>query len=692
MNASFFLGKLTLAAIPYQNPIVMGAVVTACLLGLLLMVWITYQKHWAYLWGEWFTSVDHKRIGVMYIILAVVMMLRGFADAIMMRTHQALAEGMGQGFLPPEHYNQVFSAHGTIMIIFVAMPFFIGLMNYVVPLQIGARDVAYPFLNSVSFWLTAASALLVMVSLAVGDFSQAGWTGYPPFSEKEFSPTTGVDYWIWSLQLGGIGTLLTGINFFVTIVRLRAPGMTMMKIPVFTWTILVTTVLIMLSFPVLTATLALLTLDRYFDMHFFTNGMGGNQMMFTNLFWIWGHPEVYIVILPAFGIFSEVVSTFSNKRLFGYVSMVYATIAIAVLSFVVWLHHFFTMGAGADVNAFFGIATMIISIPTGVKMFNWLFTMFRGRIEFTTPMLWSLGFIVTFTVGGMTGVLLSVPGADYVLHNSEFLVAHFHNMLIPGALFGYFAGYSYWFPKMFGFQLDEKWGRRAFWAWLSGFYLAFMPLYALGFMGMPRRLEHYDNPVWQPYLIAALLGTALVALGIFCQGVQLFVSIRNRNALRDTTGDLWNSHSLEWSTTSPPPFYNFAKLPQVQALDAFAHMKEQGIPHRATAPFAPIHMPRNTGVGVAMGAFTFAFGFAMIWYIWWLAVVSLIDLLVTVVMRANDENVDYTLSADEVARIESNGLPHSAHAPSTVGAPEGVAGEKHNRPAGTHDLATQGRE
>ncbi len=675
MFESALFGKLTLSAIPYTNPIIMSALGISALIGLLILGWVTQQGQWGYLWREWLTSVDHKRIGVMYIILAVVMMLRGFSDAIMMRIHQAYAEGLGQGFLPPEHYNQIFSAHGTIMIIFVAMPFFIGLMNYVVPLQIGARDVAFPFLNSVSFWLTVASAGLVMVSLAVGDFSQAGWSGYPPLSEIQFSPGSGVDYWMWSLQLGGIGTLLTGINFFVTIIKMRAPGMSMMKIPVFTWTILVTTVLIMLSFPVLTVTLFLLTLDRYLDMHFFTAGMGGNQMMFTNLFWVWGHPEVYIVILPAFGIYSEVVSTFSHKRLFGYASMVYASIAIAFLSFIVWLHHFFTMGAGADVNSFFGIATMIIAVPTGVKIFNWLFTMYRGRIEFTTPMLWSIGFIITFTIGGMTGVLLSVPGADFVLHNTEFLVAHFHNMLIPGALFGYFAGYSFWFPKMFGFKLDEKWGRRAFWSWLGGFYLAFMPLYALGFMGMPRRLVHYDNPIWQPYLLIALAGTILISYGIFCQAAQLYVSIKNREALRDTTGDIWDSHSLEWSVTSPPPFYNFAKVPHVESLDALAYMKEHGIPHRAEAPYSPIHMPRNSGVGVAIGAFTFVFGFAIVWHIWWMVIASTLAIMAAIVMRASDENVDYMLSAEEVARIEKNGAQAASSGPS---------GLSH------HDMITQG--
>ncbi|HKB59184.1 MAG TPA: cytochrome o ubiquinol oxidase subunit I [Gallionellaceae bacterium] len=675
MYETALFGRLTLSAIPYTNPIIMSAVGFSAVLGALILGWITRQGHWGYLWKEWLTSVDHKRIGVMYLILAAIMLLRGFADALLMRFQQAFSEGAAHGFLPPEHYNQIFSAHGTIMIIFVAMPFFIGLMNVVVPLQIGARDVAFPFLNSVSFWMTAASAALVMVSLAVGDFSQAGWTGYPPLSETQFSPGPGVDYWIWSLQLGGVGTLLTGVNFFVTILKMRAPGMSLMKMPVFTWTILVTTVLIMLSFPVLTVTLLLLTLDRYLDMHFFTNGMGGNQMMFPNLLWIWGHPEVYIVLLPAFGMFSEVVSTFSRKKLFGYKSMVYATIAIAFLSFVVWLHHFFTMGAGADVNAFFGIATGVIAIPTGVKIFNWLFTMYRGRIEFTTPMLWTIGFIVTFAIGGMTGVLLSVPGADFVLHNSEFLVAHFHNTLIGGVLFGYFAGFSYWFPKMFGFQLDEKWGRRAFWAWLVGFYLAFMPLYALGFMGMSRRMVHYDNPAWQPYLLVALAGALVIAYGIFCQIVQLAVSIRNREALRDATGDIWNSHSLEWAVSSPPPFYNFAKIPHVDALDQFAYMKENGINHRAEAPFAPIHMPRNTGVGVVMGAITFVFGFAIIWHMWWIVMASSLAMVATVIYRASDEDVDYMLSAEEVARIESGGSA------STAGGSSYLAG---------HELITQG--
>ena len=652
MDSALF-GKLTVSAIPFDNAIVMWTVGVALTMGAVILGLVTYYGKWSYLWKEWLTSVDHKRIGVMYVILALVMLLRGFADAIMMRAQQAVAEGPSQGYLPPYHYDQIFSAHGTIMIIFVAMPFFIGLMNIAVPLQIGARDVAFPFMNAISLWLTVISAALVMVSLGVGDFSHAGWTGYPPLSESQYSPGPGVDYWIWSLQLGGIGTLMTGINFFVTIVKMRAPGMTYMKMPVFTWAIFVTTALIMMAFPVLTVTLGLLTLDRYLGMHFFTNNLGGNLMMFPNLFWIWGHPEVYIVILPAFGMFSEVVATFSQKRLFGYHSMIYASIAIGVLSFAVWLHHFFTIGAGADVNAFFGIATMIIAVPTGVKIFNWLFTMYRGRVQFTTPVLWTLAFIVTFTIGGMTGVLMSVPAADFVLHNSEFLVAHFHNMLIPGALFGYFAGYAYWFPKAFGFRLDEKWGKRAFWAWAIGFLVAFMPLYALGFMGMPRRLSHYDNPAWQPYLEVAAAGAAIIFVGIVCQVMQLIVSIKNRAALRDVTGDPWNGHTLEWAVASPPPFYNFAEIPVVHDLDAFTDMKEKGIAYQRPAKYRDIHMPRNTPAGFIIGMFAFSFGFAMIWYIWWLALASAFGMLITLIVRSLNDNVDYYVPAAEVERIEN---------------------------------------
>ena len=646
-------GKLSLAVIPIENPIIMGAVGGTILLALVILALITYYRKWTYLWKEWLTSLDHKRIGIMYIVLALIMLLRGFSDAILMRSQQVFAAGMSQGFLPPGHFDQIFSAHGTIMIVFMAMPFLAGLINIVVPQQIGARDVAFPFLNAVSLWLTAAGALLVMVSLGVGEFSKAGWSGYAPLVERQFSPGTGVDYWIWSFQIAGIGSLMTSINFLVTILRMRAPGMTLMRMPMFVWTAFFTFVLMAFAFPVLTVALGLLTLDRYLGMHFFTNALGGNIMMYINLFWIWGHPEVYIVILPAFGVFSEVVATFCGKRLFGYRSMVYATAAIMVLSFSVWVHHFFTMGAGPDVNIFFGLTTMMIAIPTGVKIFNWLFTMFRGRIRFTTPMYWTLGFIVTFAVGGMAGVLLSVPPADYVLHNSLFLIAHFHNMLIPGSLFGFFAGYYYWFPKAFGFPLNEKLGKWAFWCWLIGFYLAFAPLYVLGFMGMPRRMEHYANPAWQPYLIVAAGGVAVILVGILLQLIQLAVSIKQRNAIRDLTGDPWNGRTLEWATSSPPPAYNFAKTPIVHDIDAFMDMKEKDIAYKPPDRYHDILMPKNTAKGLINGALTFVFGFAMVWYIWWLAILSALGIIFTLIVRASDDDTEYIVPTDEVERIEN---------------------------------------
>ncbi len=646
-------GKLTFQAIPYHNPITMGAVVGAMLLGIIILALITYFRKWPYLWNEWLTSLDPKRIGIMYIILALVMLLRGFSDAIMMRAQQVLAVGASQGYLPPDHFNQIFGAHGSIMIVFMAMPFLTGLMNIVVPQQIGSRDVAFPFMNAVSLWLTAAGALLVMVSLGIGEFSKAGWSGYAPLTEQQYSPGTGVDYWIWSFQIAGAASLMSGINFLVTILKMRAPGMKLMRMPMFVWTTLVTNVLMIFAFPVLTVALLLITLDRYLGMHFFTNELGGNMMMYTNLFWIWGHPEVYIVILPAFGIFSEVVATFSRKRLFGYTSLVYATVAIMVLSFCVWLHHFFTMGAGPNVNIAFGISTMLIAVPTGVKIFNWLFTMYRGRIRFTTPMYWTLAFISTFALGGMAGVLLSVPPADFVLHNSLFLIAHFHNMLIPGTLFGFFAGYTYWFPKAIGFPLSEKWGKRAFWCWLIGFYLAFIPLYILGFMGMPRRMQHYENLAWHPYLIVAAVGTAVISVGILCMIIQLFVSIRERRARRDMTGDPWDGRTLEWATTSPPAVYNFAVIPVVQNVDAFWDMKERGVAYQKPAKYHDISLPKNTAKGLLTGGFTFLFGFSMVWCIWWLALLSALGMVFMVINRASDDDTEYVISAGEVEKIEN---------------------------------------
>ncbi|WP_322050513.1 cytochrome o ubiquinol oxidase subunit I [Paraburkholderia bannensis] len=646
-------GKLTLDAVPWHEPIIMGTGAVVALGGLALLAAITLAGKWGYLWREWLTSVDHKRIGIMYIILAIVMLLRGFADAIMMRAQQAIAYNDAAGYLPPHHYDQIFTAHGVIMIFFVATPLILGLMNVVVPLQIGARDVAYPFVNSLSYWLSVVGAVLVMVSMFVGDFAATGWVAYPPLSELGYSPTVGMGYYIWSLQISGLGTTLSGINFIVTILRMRAPGMKLMMMPVFVWTALITNILIVAVFPVLTGTLALLTMDRYLDMHFFTNELGGNAMMYINLIWVWGHPEVYILILPAFGAFSEIIATFSGKPLFGYKSMVYATSSIGILSFFVWLHHFFTMGSGANVNAFFGIMTTIISIPTGVKLFNWLFTMYRGRIRYHSATLWTIGFMVTFAVGGMTGVLLAVPGADFVLHNSLFLVAHFHNVIIGGVVFGCLAGVSFWFPKVFGFTLNEFWGKVSFWCWLIGYWLAFTPLYILGFEGMTRRMNHYSDPSWHMWLVVALVGAVFVGLGILALIVQLYVSVRDRDLSRDVTGDPWDGRSLEWATASPAPFYNFAVMPKITSMEQHWDNKEAGIAYVQPQKYEDIHMPRNTGAGFVIAMFSFVFGFAAVWHMWPFAALGLIGMIGTFLARTYNQDVDYWVPAAEVERIEN---------------------------------------
>ncbi|HEU0229526.1 MAG TPA: cytochrome o ubiquinol oxidase subunit I, partial [Burkholderiaceae bacterium] len=652
---NFLLGRLTLDSFPFLSPdlegrIVLVTLIVVAVVGLCILGLVTKKRLWGYLWHEWFTSVDHKKLGIMYIILATVMLLRGFSDAIMMRAQQAVAFGPHMGYLPPEHYDQIFSAHGSIMIFFVAMAYIVGLMNFVMPLQIGSRDVAFPFLNNLSFWLLVSGVILFMTSLFVGDFSTAGWLGYPPVSELHQSPGPGVDYYIWGLQLSGIGTLLTGINFVVTVIKMRAPGMTMMKMPIFSWTTLCTSGLIIVTFPILTATLFMLSLDRYLDMHFFTNGFGGNVMLYINLIWVWGHPEVYILILPIFGVYSEIVATFSRKPLFGYSSMVYATMAIMILSYLVWLHHFFTMGSGADVNSFFSLTTMIISIPTGAKIFNWLFTMYRGRVQYTVPMLWTMGFLFTFTIGGMTGVMLSVAPADFLLHNSLFLIAHFHNVIIGGVVFGIFAAINYWFPKAFGFRLNEFWGKLSFWFWQIGFWVAFGPLYVLGLMGVTRRLSHFDDPSLQIWFVVAAFGAFLILLGILAFIIQIYVSIVRRKEYA-VGNDPWDGRTLEWSTSSPPPDYNFAFIPQVHERDAWTDMKEQGV-RRPLEGFNDIHMPSNTGTGVYIGILGTAFGFAMVWYIWWLAVVSFLGIIVVSIAHTFNYHRDYHVPAEEVNQFE----------------------------------------
>ncbi|MDY7524734.1 cytochrome o ubiquinol oxidase subunit I [Sphingomonas sp. 10B4] len=645
-------GRLTWESFPLHEPILLGTFIVVAALGLALVGALTYFRLWGYLWNEWFTSVDHKRIGIMYVILGIIMLLRGFSDALMMRAQQALAFGDNQGFLEAHHYDQIFTAHGTIMIFFVAIPLVVGLVNFVMPLQLGARDVAFPFLNNLSFWLTAAGAVLVMISLFVGEFASTGWLSYAPLAGLAYSPETGVDYYLWSLQIAGVGTTLSAINMVATVIKMRAPGMTMMKMPVFCWTALCSNVLAIAIFPALTAAFFLLMLDRYIGTHFFTNELGGSPMMYWNMVWIWGHPEVYVLVLPAFGIYSEITSTFTGKRLFGYTSMVYATVVITILSYLVWLHHFFTMGAGPSVNSFFGIATMVIAIPTGAKIFNWLFTMYRGDIRFELPMMWVVAFMLTFVVGGMTGVLLAIPPADFVLHNSLFLVAHFHNVIIGGVVFGLFAGMVYWFPKAFGFKLDEFWGKVAFWGWVIGYWVAWTPIYVVGLMGTTRRVNHFDDPTLQPYFIVAAIGALIILVGILGFVMSIVMGFVKRDQLRDLTGDPWDGRTLEWSTTSPPPAYNFAFTPVIHDLDAWYDMKSRGY-ERPAGGYRPIHMPRNTGAGIILAGLALSLGFGMVWYMWWLAALSFAGLIVVAVAHTFNFARDYFIPADEVALTES---------------------------------------
>lgn len=634
------------------DPLIYGADVAIVLSMAAVIFVLTYFKKWKWLWTEWLTTVDHKRIGIMYVIASLLMMFRGGMDALLMRTQLVIPDNT---FLTPEHYNAIFTTHGVIMILFMAMPLMFGLFNLVVPLQLGARDVAFPFLNSLSFWLFFWGAMLFNLSFVIGGSPDAGWLAYPPLSELSHSPGVGQNFYIWGIQISGIGSLMTGINFIVTILKMRAPGMTLMKMPMFSWSVLSSSLTIILAFPILTVTLFLLWLDRFAGAHFFTLDGGGNPMMYINLIWMWGHPEVYIVILPAFGIFSEVVATFSKKRLFGYKSMVFALMSISVVSFFTWAHHFFTMGSGANVNAFFAISTMIIAIPTGVKVFNWLFTMFRGRITFKTPMMWSVAFIPCFVVGGMTGVLLSVAPADFQFHNSYFLIAHFHQVLIGGVVFGYFAGLYYWWPKVTGFMLNEHLGKWAFWLWNIGFYVCFMPQYVLGLMGMTRRINAYgwDRGWWELNLVSTIGGFLMGAAFLF-QVWQIVHSMKFMQ--RDTTGDPWGGRTLEWTIPSPAPAYNFATVPVVTSRDDWWEEKqrrEQGLPATPTPPIEPIHMPGNSGIPFIKSFFWFIAGFGFVFNWLWMAIPGLIGVVVCMLVHSFTYNNEYYIPAEEVVRTEA---------------------------------------
>ncbi|WP_281995131.1 cbb3-type cytochrome c oxidase subunit I [Ruegeria faecimaris] len=634
---------------PNANEIVANAAAGIVIVGAIAVVGLlTWFRLWGPLWRDWLTSADHKKIGIMYIVFAIVMLARGVLEGVVMRAQQAA--GPGEGFLEAEHFAELFSTHGTIMIFFVAVPFVFGAANFLIPLMIGARDVAFPVMNQISLGLTVSSGMMLMVSLVVGEFSTGGWTAYPPFTGAAFNPGVGPDYWIWAIVVSGIGTTLTGINFAVTIYKMRAPGMQFMRLPMYCWTIICSSILIVFAMPPLGVAALMLAADRYLDFHFFTNDLGGNMMNYANLFWLFGHPEVYLLVLPAYGIYSEVFATFSAKRLYGYNSLVIATMSIAVLSFTVWLHHFFTMGQSALINAVFGIATMLIAIPTGVKVYDWMATLFRGRIRFSVPMLYGLSFLMLFVIGGLSGVILANPTIDYQVHNTLFLVAHFHNVLLPGVLFGLLAGYNYWFPKAFGFRLSEGWGRISVALWTVGFMLTFLPLYFVGLMGMPRRSYSWEDPSFHPYMIAAVLGSLVILAALLSIIVQLWVSIRDREKTRVPVGDPWDGRTLEWSIPAPPPPYNFAIIPHVTDRDDFAAAKERGNAYPSLDAYEDILMPRNTAIGFGLCVLSGIWMFALVWWIWWLAIATTAAMLAAFIAWTFRTDTEEFIPAEQVRK------------------------------------------
>ncbi|MDX8364727.1 cytochrome aa3 quinol oxidase subunit I [Cytobacillus sp. IB215665] len=633
------------------DPLILGSQIAILLTMVGIIGVVTYLKKWRWLWTEWITTVDHKRIGIMYILAAVLMFFRGGMDGLLMKVQTSRPE---MEFLDAQHYNEIFTTHGVIMILFMAMPFLIGLMNVIIPLQIGARDVAFPQLNALSFWLFFSGAMLFNISFVIGGSPDAGWTSYFPLAGKEFSPGIGNNYYAIAIQIAGIGTLMTGINFIVTILKMRTKGMTLMKMPMFTWTSFITSVIIVAAFPIFTVALGLMTFDRLYGTHFFTLSAGGSDMLWANLFWLWGHPEVYIVALPAFGIFSEVIATFSRKSLFGYKSMVISIVGIAFLSMLVWVHHFFTMGVGAAVNSFFSISTMLIAVPTGVKIFNWLFTMRKGRIKFTNAMLWALAFVPNFVIGGVTGVMLAMAAADYQYHNTLFLVAHFHYVLIPGVVFAVFAGLYYWWPKIFGFKLNERLGKYHFWLFVIGFNLTFFPMFLLGLDGAVRRSYTFSvESGFAPLFLVSAIGSAILAIGfaVFCYNIYWSI----RHADRNVSNDPWDARTLEWATASPAPYYNFAKLPEVKSLDVFWHMKKnkEGLDLKDNE-IEEIHMPSNSGLPFYMAVVFGIAGFFLVfeWHI--AAAIAAVGIFAGLIIRSFDYNDGYHIPVKEIKETEKS--------------------------------------
>ena len=558
----------------------------------------------ATLW-EFLTTVDHKKIAILYLITGGLFFVVGGLEAMFIRIQLAIPNN---DFVSAGLYNEILTMHGTTMIFLAAMPLVFAVMNAVVPLQIGARDVAFPFLNSLGFWLFFFGGVFLNLSWFMGGAPDAGWTSYASLSLH--SDGHGIDFYVLGLQISGLGTLIAGINFLVTIINMRTPGMTYMRMPLFTWSTFVVSALILFAFPPLTVGLTMMMFDRMFGGNFFVEAAGGNTIIWEHLFWIFGHPEVYILILPAFGIFSEIFATFSRKRLFGYSSMVFATVLIGFLGFMVWAHHMFTVGLGPIANAIFAVATMAIAVPTGIKIFNWIFTMWGGKVRFTVPMLYAVAFIPSFTMGGVTGIMNAAAPADYVYHDSYFVVAHFHYVIVGGVVLGLLAGITFYWPKMFGTKLNEGLGKITFWTFLIGFHLTFFIQHFLGLWGMQRRIFTYQDG--QGYNLSNMISTVgafLMAVGVIVMVVNIIItSVKNVKVGNDPWGD---GRTLEWAIPSPPPFYNFKQLPLVRGLDPYWVEKMEGKTEMTPAePLGDIHMPNNSflPVTISFGLFVAAFG------------------------------------------------------------------------------------
>ncbi|OLS36912.1 cytochrome aa3 quinol oxidase subunit I [Bacillus sp. MRMR6] len=636
-------------AVPHPSVAIYASMVAIGLTVIAILAGLTYFKKWGYLWREWLTTVDHKRIGIMYLISALLMLFRGGVDAIMMRAQLSAPD---MKLLDAQHYNEIFTTHGIVMILFMAMPFIMFFMNFVIPLQIGARDVAFPRLNALSFWLFFMGAMLFNISFIIGGSPDAGWTSYFPLAGNEFSQSVGTNYYMIAIQIAGIGTLATGINFITTILKMRAPGMTLMKMPMFTWSAFIANVIIVFAFPVLAVLLAMGTLDRQFGTNFFTMDNGGMDMLWANIFWVWGHPEVYILILPAFGIYSEIFSTFARRNLYGYKSMVGSMVIISLLSFLVWAHHFFTMGQGALTNSIFSITTMAIAVPTGVKIFNWILTLRKGKIVITTPMLYSLLFIPLFTLGGVTGVMLAMSAADYQYHNTMFLVAHFHNVIIPGVVYAMLAGLTYYWPKMFGFMLNEKIGKWTAWLLSIGFILAFMPMYVTGLDGQARRMYTYSEATgFGPLNMVSFVGAAIMAIGFALIVYNIYYS--TRYASRNIGNDPWDARTLEWATHTPVPEYNFAILPEVKSNEALWDAKKKG--HELfKGKYEKIHMPNNSGIPFIMSSIFFVWGFSFIFSLWIPVIFTTIAIFVCMTLRSFEQDHGRYISVEEIEETETN--------------------------------------